>query len=179
MNQIRGYKKFCDERARQPSHILVEMDFEDYPGSWQLRGGATGGNSFEEPQQGRRSARLTLPNLGRANHPLNGITPKAESISFYARVRGKSSPTQMLLLVHDETGSPTLTYSVEVPLTPEWKLQSFRFSEFKPVNPAAKGTVLIPANISGFTLQSGSSGTSQILEVQIDSLRVEAPRAQK
>ena len=40
-------------------HILIEMDFEDYPGSWFFNNNATGGNSFEEPQQGRRSARLT------------------------------------------------------------------------------------------------------------------------
>src|SRR6185295_11434522 len=107
LSQIKGYKKICDERARQPSHILVEMDFEDYPGSWQFRGGATGGNSFEEPQQGRRSARLTLPYGARASHPLNGITARAESISFVARVRGKSSPTQMMMYVHDDSGTVT------------------------------------------------------------------------
>src|SRR5579859_7724950 len=51
LTQVKNYKKICDEKARQPAHILIEMDFEDYPGMWQLRGGATGGNSFEEPQQ--------------------------------------------------------------------------------------------------------------------------------
>ncbi len=179
LSQIKGYKKICDERARQPAHILVEMDFEDYPGLWQLRGGATGGNSFEEPHQGRRSARLTLPSGARVSHPLNGMTPKAESISFWARVRGKSSPTQMEMYLHDETGNVTLTYGVEVTLTQEWKQQSFRFSEFKPINPAARGTAAAPGRISAFTLESGSGSASQILEVQIDTLRVEGARAQK
>jgi hypothetical protein len=179
LSQIRGYKKICDERARQPSHILVEMDFEDFPGQWLLRGGATGGNSFEEPQQGRRSARLTLPFAARASHPLNGMSPRADSISFWGRVRGKSSNTQMLLYVHDDSGTVVLTYGVDVSLTQDWKLQSFRFSEFKPVNPAAKGTLLVPGRISSFTLESGSSVASQILEVQLDSLRVEAVRTSK
>jgi hypothetical protein len=153
--------------------------FEDFPGQWVFRGGATGGNSFEEPQQGRRSARLTLPYSARASHPLNGMSPRAESISFWARVRGKSSNTQMLLYVHDDSGTAVLTYGVDVSLTQDWKLQSFRFSEFKPVNPAAKGTLLVPGRISSFTLESGSGVASQILEVQLDSLRVEAARASK
>jgi len=179
LSQIKGYKKICDERARQPAHILVEMDFEDYPGLWLFRGGATGGNSFEEPQQGRRSARLTLPSGARVSHLLNGMTAKAESISFWARVRGKSSPTQMGMYLTDDTGNLSLIYAVEVTLTQEWKLQSFRFSEFKPVNPAARGTTIAPARISSFTLESSSSSTSQVLELQLDSLRVEGPRIQK
>jgi hypothetical protein len=179
LSQIKGYKKICDERARQPAHILVEMDFEDFPGLWQLRGGATGGNTFEEPQQGRRSARLTLPSSARASHPLNGMGPKAESISFWARVRGKSSPTGMEILLHDETGMVTLTYGLEVTLTQEWKQQKFSFSEFKPINPAAKGTLIVPARISAFTLESSSGSANQILELQLDTLRVEGARAQK
>ena len=177
LTQVKSYKKICDERARQPANILVEMDFEDFPGQWQLRGGATGGNAFEEPQQGRRSARLTIPSGARVNHPLIGMTPRAESISFWARARGKSSATQMELYLHDDTGNNTLTFMVEVTLTTEWKLHQFRLNEFKPSGNAAKGTVLGPGRISSFTIE-GNGSSSQILELQFDTLRVEA-RAQK
>jgi serine/threonine-protein kinase len=175
LTQIKGYKKICDEKARQPSSILIEMDFEDYPGLWRLGNGATGGNSFEEPHNGRRSARLTLPSGTRASHPLFGMSPKADSISFWARYRGKGV-TQMEFFVHDETGNATLTYGVEVPLTADWKPYTFRFSEFKPINPAAKGTSIAPGRISSFTIV-GPAGSSQILELQLDMLRVEAAKA--
>jgi hypothetical protein len=178
MTQVKSYKKICDERARQPAHILIEMDFEDYPGLWQLRGGATGGNSFEEPQQGRRSARLTIPSGSRVNHPLFGMTPKAESISFWARYRGKSGGTQMEFFLHDDTGATTLSYVTEVTLTPEWKQYSYRFSEFKPAGPNSRGTTLAPGRIGSFTIECPAS-SSQILEMQLDTLRVEAARAQK
>jgi len=151
------------------------MDFEDYPGLWQLRGGATGGNSFEEPQQGRRSARLTLPAGSRVNHPLVGMTPKADTISFWARYRGKSGATQMELYLHDDTGNTTLTYVQEVTLTPDWKQYSYRFSEFKPAGPNSRGTVVAPGRIGSFTIE-GSSSSSQILELQLDTLRIEAAR---
>jgi hypothetical protein len=175
MSQLKQYKRTTDEKARQPSHILIEMDFEDFPGLWQLRGGATGGNAIEEPHQGRRSARLTLPTSARANHPLTGMTPKAESISFYARVRSKSSATQMELFLHDDSGATVLTYSVEVTLTTEWKPYSFPFRDFKPVNQAAKGTTIAPGRISSFTIGENSSA-SQVLEMQLDTLRVEAAK---
>ena len=175
LSQVKGYKKICDEKARQPAHILIEMDFEDYPGLWVLRGGATGGNSFEEPQQGRRSARLTLPTGARATHQLVGMTPKADTISFWARYRGKSGGTQMELYLHDDKGDVTMTYVLEVTLTGEWKPYSYRFSEFKPAGPNSRGTVVAPGRIGSFTVE-GSNGSSQILELQLDTLRIEAAR---
>ena len=179
LTQVKGYKKICDERARQPANILIEMDFEDYPGLWRLQGGATGGNSLEEPQQGRRSARLTLPSGSRVGHPLFGMTPKADSISFWARYRGKGGATQTEFYVHDDTGNTTLTYGVEVTLSADWKPYTFRFSEFKPVNPAARGTTIAPGRLGSFTLVGPSGGSSQILELQFDTLRVESAPTKK
>jgi hypothetical protein len=178
MNTIRNYKKVCDERARQPNHILVEMDFEDFPGGWNLLNGSTGGNSFEEPQQGRRSARLTLPAASRANHPMMGMTPRAEVITFWARARGKNSSPTMHMNLHDDGPNGTYIYYQEVQLTPEWKQHILRISDFKPLNALAKGTTLAPARIRMFGLESPNA-LGQIVEVQIDSLRVEAARTAK
>jgi hypothetical protein len=175
---IKSYKKFCDERARQPAHVLVEMDFEDYPGSWTLTGQATGANAFEEPQQGRRSARLTIPSNGRASHPLVGMTPRAETISFWARSRGRNSTSQIILFLHDDAGASTLTYNYEMTITTDWKQYPVRIADFKPYNNASKGTAVSPGRIRSFSVESGG-GSSQVLELQLDSLRVEAQRVGK
>jgi len=177
--QIKSYKKICDERARQPGHILIELDFEDFPGSWRLSGMATGGNAVDEPQQGRRSARITLPaGGGRANHPLIGMTPRAETITFWARFRGRNNSPQLEVFLHDEGGMMTRTYTAEVTLTPEWKSYRIPLSDFKPYNPAAKNAPMDPGKVLSLSLESGQ-GSNQILELQFDSLRVEAARASK
>src|SRR5262245_55034664 len=178
MGTIRGYQKFCAERARQPAHILVEMDFEDFPGGWQLMNGSTGGNSFEEPREGRRSARLTLPAAGRANHPIMGMTPRAEVITFWARARGKNSPPTMHINLHDDSPNGTFIYYQEVQLSTEWKQHILRIADFKPLNAIAKGTTVSPARIRTLGFESPNA-LGQIVEVQIDSLRVEASRTGK
>jgi hypothetical protein len=179
LSQLKGYKKICDERARQPANVLIEMDFEDYPGLWQLRMNATGGNSFEEPQQGRRAARLTIPYGSRAFHPLLGMNSRAEAISFWARYRGKGGATQLLFSVHDDSGMSNLVYGVDVPLTTEWKYYRFPFSDFKGINPAARLTPLVPAKVTSFTVEPATGPASQILELQLDTLRVEASKSSK
>jgi eukaryotic-like serine/threonine-protein kinase len=179
MSTIKSYKKICDERARQPAHILVEMDFEDFPGGWFLNNSATGGNSFEEPQQGRRSARLTLPgNGGRANHNLVGMTPRAETISFWARTRGKNSNTLLAIYLHDDGGMQSQTFNMEIQLTSEWKQYVLRIADFRPYNNAAKGNSIAPGRVRSFSLESGGGG-GQVLELQLDTLRVEASRIGK
>jgi hypothetical protein len=177
MSTIRGYKKYCDEHARQPAHILVEMDFEDFPGSWSFGGQATGGNSFEEPHQGRRSARLTLPgNSGRAFHPLPGMNPRAETISFYARSRGKNSSNQLVMLLNDENAGTSLMFSYEFQITSEWRPYSARIMDFKPYNaPAKKEGTITPGRIRNFAFECGQ-GAGTVLELQVDSLRVEGAR---
>jgi len=175
LSTVKKLKQVCDERARQPSHILVEMDFEDFPGGWVFTGQATGTNSFEEPQQGRRSARLTLPNNGRALHNLNGMKERAEKITFYARIRGKTSATTMNFLIHDDgAGTNNQTFVHDVPLTPEWKLHTLRFVDFKPANAAAKGNSVAPGRVRSFSLEC-TGGPGSILELQLDALHVEAP----
>jgi serine/threonine-protein kinase len=177
MSTIKNYKKICDERARQPAHILVELDFEDYPGGWFFTGQATGGNTFEEPQQGRRSARLTLPGgngNGRAIHPLPGMNSRAETISFWARTRGKNSSSQLVMFLNDDSGGTNQMFSYDFPITSEWRPYSAKFTEFKPYNVNAKKEITItPARVRNFAFECGG-GSGSILEVQIDSLRVEA-----
>lgn len=175
---IKQYKKICDERARQPAHILIELDFEDYPGSWILTGQATGGNSFEEPYQGRRSARLTLPGASRASHPLFGMNSRAETLSFYARSRSKNSTNQLSFYLIDDSGMANMLYKAEVTLSSEWKQYFLRIADFNPYNPPAKGTTISPGRIRSFSLESGS-GAGSLLELQIDSLKVETSRSAK
>jgi hypothetical protein len=152
------------------------MDFEDFPGGWMFFNQATGGNSFEEPQAGRRSARLTLPSGGgRASHNLIGMTPRAETITFWARSKGKNSNTPMMICLHDDGGNQTQTFNYEVTLTQDWKPHVLRIVDFKPYNQAAKGNTIQPGRIRQFSIEGAYGG--QLLEMQFDSLRVEAPRS--
>jgi len=64
-----------------------------------------------------------------------------------------------------------------VTLTTEWKLHQFRLNEFKPSGKRGQGDRARPGRISSFTIE-GNGSSSQILELQFDTLRVEA-RAQK
>jgi hypothetical protein len=179
LTPIKNYKKICDERARQPAHILIEMDFEDYPGSWAFNNNATGGNSFEEPWQGRRAARLTLPgNAGRANHPLVGMNSRAETITFWARSRGRNNNNQLIFYLHDDSGMNTQTFSSDVMITSEWKQYSLRIADFKPSNNQTKNQTVTPGRVRSFSLESGG-GQGQILELQIDTLRVESAKVGK
>jgi serine/threonine-protein kinase len=178
LSTIKGYKKICDERARQPAHILVEMDFEDFPGGWFMNGQATGGNSFEEPQQGRRAARLTLPGggNGRAIHPLPGMSSRAESISFWARTRGRNSSTQLVMFLNDDSGGTSQMFNYDFQITSEWRPYSVKFSEFRPFNANAKSALTInTARVRNFAFECGG-GSGSTLELQIDSLRVEAAK---
>src|SRR6185503_7450278 len=176
MTSIKNLKNLCDQRARQPSHILVEMDFEDFPGGWVFTGTATGGNAFEEPKQGRRSARLTIPNTCRALHNLMGMAPRAEQITFWARIRGKQSASTMNFLIHDDgAGVTNQTFVHEVQLTPEWNQHTLRFVDFKAANPAAKGNAVAPGRVRSFSLEC-TGGPGSILELQIDALRVESTK---
>jgi hypothetical protein len=112
-------------------------------------------------------------------HDIKGMSARAETISFWARTRGKPTSPQMNIYLHDDGGSgSTMTFNSDVQLTPEWKLHVLRFVDFKPYNPAAKGSTLSPARIRTFALEcAGGQGT--VLELQLDSLRVEAPRPPK
>jgi hypothetical protein len=84
----------------------------------------------------------------------------------------------MEMYLHDDSGDTTLTYKLEVTLTTEWKPYSYSLRDFKPAGAATKGTTMAPGRISSFTIEPNSSST-QILELQIDTLRVESSKPAK
>ena len=43
-------------------------------------------------------------NNGRANHPLVGMNSRAETITFWARSRGKNNNNQLIFFLHDDSG---------------------------------------------------------------------------
>jgi len=172
---IRDNKVRCEQNIGVPENILVLMEFEDYPGTWQARGGATAGNS-DDPYQGKRAGHLTLPGGSRAFHPIVGITGRAEVISFWARSLRKGPSTGVDLYLMDDMNTFVVT---NVQLTPDWKLHQFRFGEFKPYNDNAKqNKAALNLNRTrefGFSPTS-DSGNGIVQEFQIDSLRVEGAK---
>jgi len=168
--QIRQWKALCEDRLGLAEHVLVNLDFEDFPGAWTPRQGATASNEGDG-YTGKRSAKLNFAAGGYASHPVKGATARAETISFYARTLKKGLVAPMNLGLSDAAGS----FSMEFSITSEWKLHTFRLADFKPASSDTRGKRLDRATMDGFWFSpSEEFGGSDIL---IDCLRVEAPRA--
>jgi serine/threonine protein kinase len=177
--QIRKDKARCEQSIGVPENILVIMEFEDYPGTWRILNGATAGNT-DEPYQGKRAAHLNLPNSNsRAFHPIAGVTGRAESISFWARSVRKGPVTLVDFFISDDMN----TFHVpNIQLSTDWKLCSYRFTEFKPFNNQAiqnKSTInlnRIHEFAFGPTTEGGGAGNGVGYEIIVDSLRVEGKK---
>jgi serine/threonine-protein kinase len=169
--QIRQWKALCEDRLGLADHVLVNIDFEDFPGAWTARGGATASNEGDG-YQGKRSAKLNFAAGGYASHPIKGMTWKAETISLYARTLKKSLVAPMLFSLSDATGS----YSVEFSITGEWKLHTLKLADFKPSSTDTRGKRMERETVTGFYL-SPTNDEFAGSDILIDCLRVEAPRA--
>ncbi len=172
---IRDGKAKCEQNIGVPENILVLMEFEDYPGTWRAVNNATAGNA-DDPYQGKRAGHLLLPGGGRAGHPINGITPRAETISFWARSLRKGPMALVDFYLYDDMN----TYFVSEKLSTDWKLCTYRFPDFKPLNnDAIKNKT--PVNLNrirefAFGQSNDSSGGGIVCEIQVDSLRVEGKK---
>jgi serine/threonine-protein kinase len=175
LSKIKQMRSAIENSGKLPTNVLVEMDFEDFPGAWTLNNMATGGNA-EEPHQGKRAARLVLPDGGRANHPLVGMNARAETISFWGRSRSKSvAPVQVVL--HETANMMTYSWTQEVTFPTEWKYYSFRIADFRPWNDNAKSKRQInPAGVNLLTISTADNYDGPPLEIQFDTLRVEAKK---
>jgi serine/threonine-protein kinase len=170
-------KSYLDAVVKAPEYLVAELEFEDYPGSWTHRSGASGGNSTEDPHQGRRAARLTLPPDSSSRCPLLGLmNPRVEFISFFARARGSGKPAKLQAILYEESPMVTNIYGTSFPVGPEWTKFQAPLSQFKPLNPSAQQKrTLEPARVSAIVF-APEEDSSTTLEVQIDTLRLEAGR---
>ena len=173
--QIRQWKALCEERLGMGEHVLVNLDFEDFPGSWTAREGATAANDGEG-FLGKRSARLNFAQGGYAGHPIRGQTARAETISFYARTLKRGLVAPVSLTLYDGTGH----FGIDCSITSDWKLHTFRLSEFRPLYASgtseAKTRRLDRESLSGFTFSPAESEVAGLV-ILVDCLRIEAPRA--
>jgi serine/threonine-protein kinase len=168
--QIRQWKALCEDRLGMAEYVLANIDFEDFPGTWTARGGATASNEGDG-YLGKRSAKLNFANGGYASHPLRGVTSRAETISFYARTLKKGLVAPMSLMLSDTNGS----YGVECSITSEWKQHTLKLADFKPAWGETKGKRLDRDAVTAFTL-SPTNDEFTGSDILIDCLRVEAPR---
>jgi serine/threonine-protein kinase len=173
---LRQWKAQIESSGRVGAHILVELDFEDFPGLWRPNGGGTALNA-EDPYSGRRAGRLNLPNGTRAMHPLTGLTARAETISFYVRARAKGPAMKYQFMLYDEGQMATAVFSVDFTPTLDWKRESFRLTQFTPVNPAALNKRAVdPAKVAWFVVGNDDDSGEDGVEIQFDTLRVEAAK---
>ena len=121
---------------------------------------------------------LVLTELSGWTLPIPGPNGEPYDVPSRERATKLGLHEGLPILLHDDGGMQTQTYNYEVTLTPEWKQHVVRISEFRPYNPAARGNTISPGRVRSFSLESGAGG-GQILELQIDSLRVEAARIAK
>jgi serine/threonine-protein kinase len=174
--QLLAHKKTCEDRGKVAPNVLIEIDFEDYPGAWTVRGNATAANG-EECHQGKRAARMSLPNNSNARHPLLGMTARAETISFWARSRTRTIAVVDVILTEEEPGMWT-QWVKQINVPTEWRQFVLRFSDFRlyndPQGNKGKKTIQL-AKIGSLTFSPGDD-SGNVIDVQVDTLRVEAAR---
>jgi serine/threonine-protein kinase len=172
---LRQYKNLADQGQGVPDNVLVLLDFEDYPGAWFTQGGAKAINGIDA-FQGKRAARLTLPSRGWASYPVQGVTSKADTMSYYARSLKKAPVavirTWVSVMIEDEA----VGYAAPpVSLTTEWKLYTLKLSDFKNENSNAKQRTIMAfekiRNV-GWEPETGSGEC----EIQIDAFKIESTR---
>jgi serine/threonine-protein kinase len=173
---LRNIKTLCEEGQGVPDNVLIMLDFEDFPGSWSTHGAAKAVNGLDA-YQGRRAGRLTMSRGNWISHPLQGVTWKADSVSFYARSL-KKVPVAVVytwMSTWDETDG-TITYTgPSMSLTTDWKLYTFKVSDFKTDNAKAKTRILNPSE-KVRTIGWEAAAEAGDCEIQIDALRIEARR---
>jgi hypothetical protein len=176
---IKQYRSYLDTVVRPRELLITELGFDDLPGQWMTRGGAEARNSNEDPYHGRRSARITLPADGSANHPLSGVTASAEHLTFYARSRGSSKSLKVRLGVWENTpAGNTATWILDVSLTPEWQKQTLRLADFRPYSQTALNRGRMdPRQLYAVVFYGPNDGSLQ--EFQVDVMRVEGGRLSK
>jgi len=173
---LRNIKTLCEEGQGVPDNVLVMLDFEDFPGSWNTHGSAKAVNGLDA-FQGRRAGRLTLSRQNWVAHPIQGVTWKAETVSFYARSLKKAPVAVVytwLSVATDDDYSITYT-GPSISLGPEWKLYTFKMSDFKTESPKAKQrTISEPGKVRSIGWEA--AGEAGECEIQVDALRIEARR---
>ncbi len=167
--QIRQVKSSSEEKAGLPDGTLIAMDFEDYPGAWSFQGGAMALNVQDEPYQGRRSAKISLPNRARAWHPLYGMKDSAESITFWARTLRKGPTVSVEFYVIDDGTQ----YHVDLTFTGDWQLKTVKLSDLKPSNTQTKRSL----NAGAITqLGFSANGSSDGGDFQVDAMTVQTAK---
>ncbi len=169
--KLRQIKAQLEQAGKAGSPIVVEMDFEDYPGHWTGRNGAEAQNAADDPQQGRRSARVLLGN-GQAYHPIHGLRPGVETVTFWVKLKSRGT-AQLSFWVFDDNGMTSASFYHEFTATAEWKQIALRLAEFKPYNLPAKNKVRPDwAAVKTFSLQDSPEAGSDAPEFSFDTLRV-------
>ena len=154
-----------------PRRVLVELNFEDFPGAWELEGNYTGGNR-DGGFQGKRGARFVLEGEGRAWYRFReGTATNAETITLYARTtqRGKTARLHFMLDAERDR-------SIRFKIDSSWRQYTFKISEFREFSsdeddPKSAEVVTEKIKKVGIVLEDGNPR----VEVELDSLRIVGP----
>jgi hypothetical protein len=171
-SKMRTIKAQLEQAGKAGSPIIVEMDFEDYPGLWTARGGAEAQNASDETHQGRRAARIGLGSGGQALHPVHGMRPGVEALTFWIKLKARGTAL-LAFVVYDEGQMNTASFVQDFTATSDWKQITLRASDFKPYGTVAKAKGL-PAwgAVRTFSIQASDNSGNDPPEFIVDTLRV-------
>jgi serine/threonine-protein kinase len=172
---LRQYKTLCEQGQSVPDNVLVLVEFEDYPGPWYTHGGAKAENGTD-PYQGRRAGRLTLPSRSFASYPIQGLTSRAETVSFYARSLKKTVAVVHASLSVQLDEETSIGYNgPAISVGPEWKQFTLKISDFKSESSKVKQrTITAFDKVRSIGWEPGPDAGE--CEIQVDALRIEGPR---
>jgi serine/threonine-protein kinase len=169
---LRLFKTTCEQGQGVPDNVLVLLDFEDYPGVWNTHGGAKAENAMGA-FQGRRAARLTLPQKGWAAHPLQGVTSRADTVQFYARSMKKTVAVVHVWLSTYIDEESTTYASPTQSIGSEWKLVTLKMSDFKNTESGKSKDRTITALDKIRSIGWESATDAGECQIQVDALRIE------
>ena len=171
-SKMRTIKGQLEQAGKAGSPLIVEMDFEDYPGLWIARGGADIQNAADETHQGRRAARIGLGSSGQAIHPIHGLRSGVEAVTFWVKL--KSRGTALLsFVVYDEGQANTASFAQDFTATADWKQITLKASDFKPYGVVAKAKLRPEwTSVRAFCIQASDASGNEPPEFTFDTLRV-------
>ena len=165
-NRILQRTQDCENRLGTAKHVLVNQQFEEFPGFWTVRGGATANNNGPG-YESERSAKIFVPNgnTARVQHPLKGVTSDVETFSFWAKTVRKGPVALITFSILDDDDS----FAVDVSITNTWKQHTFKVRDFRPYGNTSKRRPNLD-QIRMLMIDSNGGGPHEFL---FDRLRIE------
>jgi serine/threonine-protein kinase len=171
---LKQYRTACEKAGAAISSPLLALDFEEATTGWIPFYGKESLTleSVTDAYKSKRAVRFAFSGPAILIHPLKGLDPRADTISFWAKTTRRNNTGGIILGLGQEKMEGLFLVALPA-FTTEWKQYSFRISEFRFDKADATPPVLDREKVSGLVLGCPREAS---LEMVIDALRVEAAK---